>query len=155
MTLPRGDERAAVSGASSEDEGTPYVGVRVLFFGAAREAAADEAVLRGARGSTAREAFERVLEEYPALRRFRASLLVAVNQEYARDLSVELREGDELAIFPPVSGGGDEPAPSSGALDFFELTTRPIDVGAVARRVVPRRCGATVTLDGYAREWTK
>jgi molybdopterin synthase catalytic subunit len=25
----------------------------------------------------------------------------------------------------------------------------------VARRVVPRRCGATVTLDGYAREWTK
>jgi molybdopterin synthase catalytic subunit len=24
----------------------------------------------------------------------------------------------------------------------------------VARRVVPRECGATVTLDGYAREWT-
>ena len=38
--------------------------------------------------------------------------------------------------------------------DFFELTTAPIDVGAVARRVVPRECGATVTLDGYAREWT-
>jgi molybdopterin synthase catalytic subunit len=28
-------------------------------------------------------------------------------------------------------------------------------VGAVARRVVPARCGATVTLDGYAREWTR
>jgi len=40
-------------------------------------------------------------------------------------------------------------------LDFFELTKEPIDVGAVARRVVPRECGATVTLDGYAREWTK
>jgi len=40
------------------------------------------------------------------------------------------------------------------AHDFFELTTAPIDVGAVARRVVPRECGATVTLDGYAREWT-
>jgi len=39
-------------------------------------------------------------------------------------------------------------------LDFFELTTKPIDVGAVARRVVPPECGATVTLDGYAREWT-
>ena len=40
-------------------------------------------------------------------------------------------------------------------LDFFELTKEPIDVGAVARRVIPRECGATVTLDGYAREWTK
>ena len=40
-------------------------------------------------------------------------------------------------------------------LDFFELTKKPIDVGKVARRVIPRECGATVTLDGYAREWTK
>jgi molybdopterin synthase catalytic subunit len=38
--------------------------------------------------------------------------------------------------------------------DFFELTTEPIDVGSVARRVVTPRCGATVTLDGYVREWT-
>lgn len=147
--------RADASETSREDASESSVGVRVLFFGAAREAAADESVLRVPSGATAREAFERVLEEYPSLRRFSASLLVAVNQEYARDLSVELKEGDELAVFPPVSGGGDEPSPASGARDFFELTTEPIDVGEVARRVVPRRCGATVTLDGYAREWTK
>lgn len=148
-------ERAAVPETSREDANESSVGVRVLFFGAAREAAADESVLRVPSGATAREAFERVLEEYPSLRRFSASLLVAVNQEYARDLSVELKEGDEIAVFPPVSGGDDEPSPASGARDFFELTTVPIDVGEVARRVVPRRCGATVTLDGYAREWTK
>ena len=39
--------------------------------------------------------------------------------------------------------------------DFFELTHEPIDVGDVARRIVPSECGATVTLDGYARRWTK
>lgn len=39
--------------------------------------------------------------------------------------------------------------------DFFELTTEAIDVGAAARRVVPPECGATVTLDGYVRQWTK
>jgi molybdopterin synthase catalytic subunit len=39
-------------------------------------------------------------------------------------------------------------------MDFFELTEAVIDVGTVARRVVPPECGATVTLDGYAREWT-
>ncbi len=40
-------------------------------------------------------------------------------------------------------------------MDFFELTTDPIDITAVARRVVPPECGATVTLDGYARKFTK
>ena len=131
------------------------VRVRVLFFGAAREAATDEAVLTLASGATARTAFARVLEEYPDLVRFRSSLLVAVNQGYARDLDVVLEDGDELALFPPVSGGDGEPPAADDAEDFFELTTEPIDVGAVARRVVPSRCGATVTLDGYAREWTR
>jgi len=129
--------------------------VRVLFFGAAREAAADEAELTLAEGETARAVFGRLLEQYPDLRRFRSSLLVAVNQEYARDLDVELRDGDELALFPPVSGGDTPEVEEEEARDFFELTTEPIDVGSVARRVVPARCGATVTLDGYAREWTK
>ena len=36
-----------------------------------------------------------------------------------------------------------------------ELTTDPIDIASVARRVVPEECGATVTLDGYARKFTK
>jgi len=40
-------------------------------------------------------------------------------------------------------------------LDFAELTTDPIDITSVARRVVPPECGATVTLDGYARRYTK
>lgn len=40
-------------------------------------------------------------------------------------------------------------------MDFCELTTQPIDINSVARRVVPPECGATVTLDGYARGFTK
>ncbi len=39
-------------------------------------------------------------------------------------------------------------------MDFAELTTDLIDISAVARRVVPPECGATVTLDGYARKFT-
>jgi len=38
---------------------------------------------------------------------------------------------------------------------FVELTTEPISIESVARRVVPPECGATVTLDGYARKFTK
>ena len=40
-------------------------------------------------------------------------------------------------------------------MDFSELITEPIDLLSVARRVVPPECGATVTLDGYARKLTK
>jgi molybdopterin synthase catalytic subunit/molybdopterin converting factor small subunit len=143
------DEQPAGAG-----EASGLVRVRALFFGAAREAAADEVELSFAPGATAGTAFRRLLETYPDLRRFGTSLLVAVNQEYARDLDAELKDGDELALFPPVSGGGGTEE-EEDARDFFELTTDSIDVGSVARRVVPRRCGATVTLDGYAREWTK
>jgi molybdopterin synthase catalytic subunit len=40
-------------------------------------------------------------------------------------------------------------------MDFCEITAEPIDITSVARRVVPPECGATVTLDGYARKFTK
>src|SRR5947209_18620760 len=108
---------------SRQDE-ADSVRVRILFFGAARESATDEAVLSLARASTARDAFERVLALYPDLRRFRSSLLVAVNQEYARDLDITLKDGDEIALFPPVSGGSAAHAahPRHDAQDFLELT---------------------------------
>ena len=169
--------------------------VTVLFFGAARDAVGRSEIDFSLKGNpTAANAFAQVLEEFPDLRRFGRSLLLAVNQEYA-SADREVQDGDELALFPPVSGGsdlesetrrhGDEDADtattgvrgpqtssSAGVLDspastlnatevdkkardFFELTTDAIDVGAVARRVVLPECGATVTLDGYAREWTR
>ena len=40
-------------------------------------------------------------------------------------------------------------------MDFAEFTTESIDISSVARRIVPPECGATVTLDGYARKYTK
>jgi molybdopterin converting factor subunit 1 len=127
--------------------------VRALFFGAAREIAGqDEVLLDLPAPATTASAFEFVLERYPELRRFGRSLLFAVNQEYAQGELREVRAGDELAIFPPVSGGAESEA--NFEKDFFELTTQPVDVGAVARRVVLPECGATVTLDGYVREWT-
>jgi molybdopterin synthase catalytic subunit len=131
--------------------------VRVLFFGAAREiVGAGETDMLIASPATVASAFENVMEAYPALReRFGRSLLFAVNQEYAPSTRAVV-EGDELAVFPPVSGGSDEADYSSEfPSDFFELTTSSIDVGEVARRVVPRECGATVSLDGYVREITK
>jgi molybdopterin synthase catalytic subunit len=120
--------------------------IRVLFFGAARDVVDQNPLLLSVEGTaTVAQVFRQLVNRYGDLERFGRSLLFAVNQEYAT-LDTDLKDHDELAIFPPVSGG---------THDFFELTTEPIDVGSVARRVVLPECGATVTLDGFAREWTK
>jgi molybdopterin synthase catalytic subunit len=122
------------------------VKIRVLFFGAARDVVdASSLELSLDAPATVSSAFRKLVEKFSQLERFGRSLLFAVNQEYATP-ETRLQENDELAVFPPVSGGSH---------DFFELTTEPIEVGQVARRVVLPECGATVTLDGYAREWTK
>ena len=128
------------------------VNIRVLFFGAARDVVdANQLDLSLDAPATVSSAFQNLVGNFSQLERFGRSLLFAVNQEYATPDTL-LKENDELAVFPPVSGGScDYRCP----YDFFELTTEPIDVGQVARRVVLPECGATVTLDGYAREWTK
>lgn len=134
--------------------------VRVLYFGAAREESGRaEEQLEVGTPATAAIVFAEVLDAHPALRRFGRSLLVAVNEEYA-GAGARVQAGDEIAIFPPVSGGTGSGVEAreqkAGAVeDFFELTVDPINVGAVARRVVPPQCGATVTLDGYARQFTR
>lgn len=136
--------------------------VRVLFFGAARDAVGQAEIDFSINSEPVDVANARakLFSQYPGLERFGNSLLWAVNQEYA-DANRALHDGDELAVFPPVSGGSaltgsaDAPSASVSNQDFFELTTAPIDVGAVSRRVVLPECGATVTLDGYARAWTK
>ena len=150
------NESTCDSGYMQPSESHSTIHVHVLFFGAARDAAGSEEIdFEISAPADAAQARAQLLTAYPSLQRFGNSLLLAVNQEYA-EADREIREGDELAFFPPVSGGysGVPPADTSEH-DFFEITTAPIDVGAEARRVILPECGATVTLDGYAREWTK
>src|SRR6266550_3413778 len=78
--------------------------VTVLFFGAARDIAGHTEMEVSLNAANAGNALEELLAKFPELRRFGRSLLFAVNQEYAQP-DREIKDGDELALFPPVSGG--------------------------------------------------
>jgi molybdopterin converting factor small subunit len=77
--------------------------VKVLFFGAAAEAAGiREVEISFDRPVNAGEAFAVILEKFPRLNGHK--LLFARNQEYIK-ADVMIAEGDELAVFTAVSGG--------------------------------------------------
>ncbi len=77
----------------------------IRLFAGMRDAAGKR-VLEMEVPSSARvsEVFQQLTLLHPRVEPFRRSLLVAVNQEYA-DWDGAVQDGDEIAFFPPVSGG--------------------------------------------------
>ena len=79
--------------------------IKVLFF-------ASLADITGTRGTIIETAeiadvisiFNKFARDFPALEAHRPTVLLALNSEFARPDS-PVRDGDEIAFFPPVSGG--------------------------------------------------
>jgi len=77
--------------------------VQLRFFATLREqmGTGEERALRV--GTTVGALWESLVHEQPGIGRVRVRF--AVNERYV-DPSHQLAEGDEVAFFPPVSGGG-------------------------------------------------
>ena len=79
--------------------------VRVRYFAALRERAGrSEETCNLADGAAIEDLWAALCASTPQLRDFGKSLSFAVNQQYV-ERSHRLREGDEVALIPPVSGG--------------------------------------------------
>lgn len=79
--------------------------VTVRLFAAARDAAgAEEISLSLPEGATVGDLRTALYQCAPSLERWRGSLWIAVNNDYASDAAV-IPPGAEIACFPPVSGG--------------------------------------------------
>jgi molybdopterin synthase catalytic subunit len=124
--------------------------VRVLFFGMLKEAAGRETeLLPLSEGATTAS----VTQHYAASLNLPAelwpSLAVAVNQQYSsRDHA--LVEGDEVALLPPVSGGGPTSIP-----DKIALVREPIVAEEWLRDFASNSDGAIVTFAGVVRDNTR
>lgn len=87
----------------SETASPPKISVQVRLFASYREAAGasrlETSLVEGARVS---DLVDELAKRLPALRATRG--LIAVNHEYVSGDAV-LKQGDEVALIPPVSGG--------------------------------------------------
>jgi sulfur-carrier protein len=81
------------------------VRVRVHLFARYREAAGREQVdLELSEGDTVEAAWSAVVARHPELAQYRPFTLFAVGHDYV-EADHRLKPGDELLLFPPVSGG--------------------------------------------------
>ena len=79
--------------------------VTVRLFARLRELAGTSELSRDVPdGSTALDVWNGLSADYPGLAGYTTAVSVAVNEEYSR-LGASVRDGDEIAFLPPVSGG--------------------------------------------------
>ncbi len=78
-----------------------------------------------------------------------ASIAVSVNHEYAQPTRI-LREGDEVGLLPPVSGGVNDPAERVPAGEI-RLTRDAIDSTPLVSAAKHGSDGAVVVFDGIVR----
>ena len=128
--------------------------VRVLYLGMLREiASCEREVVQLRDGASLADLYAELQQRLPKLRDFRGAIALAVNYEYAGGSTV-LRENDEVALLPPVSGGsGSEQGKTQLPLTspHSSLVSDPIDSAAIQAQMKRPEDGAVATFDGIVR----
>ena len=79
--------------------------IRILFFASLADISGSRAITLDPAGFTdVLSVFNKCARDFPAMERHRASVLFSVNSEFAKP-ETPVHDGDEIAFFPPVSGG--------------------------------------------------
>lgn len=120
---------------------------------------------------TVQEMLNALAAAYPALSPSLPTTLVAVNRQYATP-EIIIQGGDEVALFPPVSGGSPEeseklPVTSDQSQHaarstqhfpfptYFAITEEKPDLNAIHDQLVRPDVGAIATFSGYVRGATQ
>ncbi len=122
--------------------------VRVLFFGMLKDLvgkASDSVDLP--EGASVADLLTQYTSKFSSLKESLPAIAVAVNQEYA-GAGTDLRDGDEVALLPPVSGGA-----SAGR--YARIVRQPIDSAQVLATLKRGDDGAAVVFEGVVRNQTR
>lgn len=137
--------------------------IDVLFFGVLKDLVGRSTeLLELSQGAHVRDVLCYYSRQAPQFEAMVPILAISVNQEYSSP-NRRLREGDEVGLLPPVSGGSvnqdgrrdDALAPASLSPGEVCITRDPIDADAVIRRLKQPSDGAVVIFDGIVRDNTR
>jgi MoaE-MoaD fusion protein len=122
--------------------------VQILFFGVLKDIVGKSGtILDMPEGASIDGLVQRYVSEFPRIGGMISSMAIAVNQQYAATNTI-LKDGDEVALLPPVSGG-------SGPAPFVRLVRDrivPHDIIPVLERPED---GAIVIFDGMVRNHSR
>jgi molybdopterin synthase catalytic subunit len=124
--------------------------VRVLLFATLRELAGKKETLLDLpeRAYTVDDVRREMIRLYPRLEPNIQSALAAVNEEFSSAES-PVKAGDEVAFFPPVSGGsGMQP-------EIFRLPVEPVDHDEIIAAITTTGTGAVCLFSGFVRGLTE
>src|SRR5215831_15341344 len=131
--------------------------VRLLFFATLKDiVGARQMQLEVPRGATVGDVLTHLETTYPRIKDYRPVVLTAINEEYV-DKSAAVQEGDEVAIFPPVSGGevGSDVLTISRSDELYQITREPIDAQKISRGMLRPEDGAICIFEGVVRNNSK
>jgi molybdopterin synthase catalytic subunit len=112
--------------------------------------AADEIELP--EGASIREVIARYETQIPQLRQSLNSLALAVNQQYTGP-DTKLKEHDEVALLPPVSGGAAPGGDLTGK--YARITRQPIASQQILEHIKHGEDGAALVFEGVVRNQTR
>ncbi len=135
--------------------------IGVLFFGVLKDVVGRSAeTVDLPEGTRVRDVLFYYARAAPRFEAMVPALAIAVNREYA-GADRALREGDEVGLLPPVSGGSAEDGghvPGNARDEVrgeVRIVREPIYAEAVLRRLKQPEDGAAVIFDGVVRDNTR
>jgi molybdopterin converting factor subunit 1 len=134
--------------------------VNLLFFATLKDiVGARQLQLDLPTGATVNDLWERLESSYPRLRPYRSIVLTSVNEEYV-DRAAAISEGDEVALFPPVSGGATSDRSSDVEVlerprEVYRITREAIDARSIAGMMLRPEAGAICIFEGVVRNNSK
>jgi len=134
--------------------------VTVRYLGMLREIAGrDGEPFELPDGASLGELYAALQARLPRLQSLRQAIALAVNYEYSQS-EARLREGDEVALIPPVSGGAPDtsittPGAAIQSTEHAALVRQPIDGAAITAAIKEPEDGAVAVFDGIVRNQTR
>ncbi len=132
--------------------------IRVLFFGQLKDVvgSATESVAL-AEGASLADLLAHFEDKFPQLKDFLPATALSLNEEFASP-EARLKDNDEVALLPPVSGGaGETPARRGGAgrRRYVEIVHQKIEPHRNVPPLERPEDGAVVIFDGIVRNQSR